>query len=246
MNKMLVWGVVAVVVIAALGLLLYNNDDDGGDEVTCTIYVQEVGGQVMAAEMDLSPLTFSEMAVMAFGGGVRETQFLPLESYTTTLASVSQAGYYQVWSGANVKVSGTNMASLSSISANFKGCAGTVQTSGTAPNHAFDALTTLRSEASHYDVTVTRTTASFNTIYTFNHGNEKFTHYLQSTTIKQITGDNVDGAIMKLTVTATGIDTSGQTVTKTLEAGLQIIVSAWSGGSGSMSIVLTSFGAAVS
>lgn len=237
----LVVAVIAALVVAMMGGVVDNpfvqdDDDLGNDDCSCTIFIYDPSTeQVLSATLNMDSLSFGEMAMLAFGAGVREVAFTPVVNsldYTATVAKVYRDQNYQIWSDVKVTVTGSGMKSFDKLTGTFTGTAGSTQRDSASPNHGTSNIA-MTNTAGTASITATKTSGlSFGSSVTIsqNTDNSGSADAKRFTKVSgtNLLGDYVDGAKISVTVYAYGTTANGVSTYHYTSATMLIKVTAWS------------------
>lgn len=243
MRKLYVYGIVAILIIAGIALIYpktgAGNGDIGGK---MNVFVENVDtGEIGAAEVDIGDASSLEQFVMSMGGGIRLQPFAlwPGDGgggtqFNTELTGISASTNYKLWITASITLTATNLDSTKAMTSYvivWGACPiGTAQAD-------FAYAQDLAKRQIRYDNNLVVGT---NNIDTSTVGKYQNVYNTATVTWKTLQGSNLDGAIMWLASSATGTDMKGNSITKSVMAGLTIHVN-WA--TGTMSMDMTSMGA---
>lgn len=237
--------VIAALVLATMGGVIDNpltpedetkDDRIGNDDCSCTIFIYDpTTEQVLSATLNMDSLSFGEMAMLAFGAGVREVAFTPVVNsldYTATVAKLYRDQNYQIWSDVKVTVTGSGMKSLDKLTGTFTGTGGSTQRDSAAPNHGTSNIA-MTNTAGTASIVATKTSGlSFGTSVTVsqNTDNSGSADAKRFTKVSgtNLLGDYVDGAKISVTVYAYGTTANGVSTYHYTSATMLIKVTAWS------------------
>lgn len=242
--KILALGAAILVVFAGFFILLGAGDDggDSGMNGTATICVQEVGkAETYTAEYDLSEPDIGEQMMLSFGQGIRGKD-LALQSTPgdpgddpgdgDDLSGVIKLGKYRVWAKATVSVTGTNIpsATLTASQVKFSATSG----SGNACYYT--------SSSSTANVIVTNPLKYGQTVTVDQSTVGKWLYVNSGGTPTNLLGQDLDGMVLRVYITASAVDQNGVTVNAATSATLTLHVTSWAAG-GTLSAVVTSIDA---
>lgn len=254
---------VVIAMIAALMITTigYASSDDQkfddsnylmGFEGTCTIFIENSAGQGFSAVVNLNDVTFEEGMMLAFGQGIRQASFAPLETAAITRASITKAADdYSIWARTTMNAEGFDIKKYDKVSMTCSGYAGDTQSSGN-PDHATSS-NMLCTSAKVTSVSVTLSDVapkddgggvySSNQFILDQSSSGEFSNCLNSAggslmNSNKLLGDQVDGATLHITVIGTVTLANGGSETASVDADLKISVTSWT--PCSMSVALTS------
>lgn len=113
-NMLYAVAVVAIIIVAGVAFFLMQNpQDDSPMDMTATIVITNVEtGVEIQAIVDMSSPDAGEMAMMAFGQGVRETPFMPLAASTQTIPILNPNSVYTITVSAAIDYQTVKIAKL--------------------------------------------------------------------------------------------------------------------------------------
>ncbi|MDW5563219.1 MAG: hypothetical protein SA339_08330 [Methanomassiliicoccus sp.] len=250
---------IAILGFAILGPALTKGASDAWDDLngkdesvqaTATIYIADGSGNIMTADVPIGDATPGEAMMLAFGQGIRGVQFEPL-SYSASTSKLWFTGVnYQIWGVVNAQLTSNN-AQFTKVSATFTGLSGATQRDapGVSPNHLTSAYKMLGKDKSTSSFTVTQTsglgngaTVSLNQDTKASDDSDRFCYFSDSVSTSILSGDYVDGSMIKVKLEVYGTTPDGQQSYNYYNADILISASSWDSGYVSASITGMSAG----
>jgi len=252
MNKLYVILIAGILIIAGIVSVVFMSDNTEGQDITgeLTFHIEEVGtNDELTATIGFGDITLGEQMMLAFGGNVRQTTFLPVDySGGEEIPELKSTANYNVWITARIHVTANeDIVEISSSKISFFGFT-------TFPSHGV-ILTSSNYVSGGTDVSIFENCLVANEDVVKDmavDGGDKFTHKMlegSAPSTSTIQGANIDGMELYCLVDVSALDSAGATITAqalgvfTLTVGdwiepeLSITIKAMGPGSDSFSIV---------
>lgn len=246
MNKMLVILVAGILIVGGIAVFVLMPGEDNG-ELSVTgeveIHIEPANGDGEAsANMSINEASWSEMAMMEFGSGIRTAEFTTSPDFSETVNGLDKNAEYNIWATARIHVTGgedidslyddTSSSQAQQNLVKFEGQTGG-EIGADMPMTTATGLKSVNFLGKSY--------LALNSDSVINQADKgKFTHYEQAGSSVHILGQHIDGMQIKCTVVAVAQSSDGTVYADSTSAVLELHVDNWA--DVSLRVSITSMG----